>query len=60
MPGLRAFHPENAGGRSGAAGHMFYYAIERLAEGDQRVVILRRLHEGMEPRLQIARASMPR
>jgi toxin ParE1/3/4 len=60
MPGLRAFHLEHAGGKSGSAAHMLYYAVEHLANGAQRVVILRLLHEGMEPRLHIARAGMPR
>ncbi len=60
MPGLRTFHLEHAAGKSGAAAHMLYYAVERLADGSQRVVILRLLHEAMEPGLHIARASMPR
>jgi toxin ParE1/3/4 len=59
VPGLRAFHLEHAAGKSAAAAHMLYYAIERLPGGDQRVVILRLLHEGMEPRLHIARSSLP-
>ncbi len=60
VPGLRAFHLEHAAGKSGAASHTLYYAVERLANGAQRVVILRLLHESMEPRLHIARASILR
>ncbi len=57
VPGLRAFHLEHAAGRSGAASHALYYAVEHLADGSQRVVILRLLHEVMEPKLHIARTS---
>ena len=59
VPGLLAFHLEHVSGKSGAAAHVLYYAIERLANGAQRVVILRLLHEGMEPRLLIARPRAP-
>lgn len=37
---------------------MLYHAVERLQDGSPRVVILRLLHEGMEPRLHIARTSV--
>ena len=59
VPGLRAFHLEHAAGRSAGAAHVLYYAIERAANDTRRVVILRLLHEGMEPRLHIARTSLP-
>ncbi len=58
VPGLRAFHLEHAARRSGAASHMLYYTIERLAADSQRVVILRLLHESMEPRFHIARTNL--
>lgn len=58
VPGLRAFHLEHAASRSGAAAHTLYYAVERLTDGSQRVVILRLLQESMEPRMHISRASM--
>jgi toxin ParE1/3/4 len=56
VPGFRAFHLENAAGRRGSAAHTLYYALEHLPGGSRRVVILRLLYEGMEPRLPIARA----
>ncbi|KAA0598492.1 toxin ParE1/3/4 [Azospirillum lipoferum] len=59
VPGLRAFHLENAAGRRGAAAHTLYYAVEHLPAGSPRVVILRLLHEGMEPNLHIARTDFP-
>lgn len=59
VPGLRAFHLENAAGRCGAAAHRLYCAVEHLPGGSPRVVILRLLHEGMEPNLHIARAGFP-
>ncbi len=58
LPGLRAFHLENAAGKRGAAAHTLYYGMERMPDGSPRVVILRLLHEGMEPRLHLARASV--
>lgn len=58
VPGLRAFHLENAAGKCGAAAHTLYYAVERLPDGSPRVVVLRLLHESMEPKLHLARTSM--
>jgi toxin ParE1/3/4 len=58
LPGLRAFHLEHAAGRRGAAAHMLYYAVERGSDGAVRVIILRLLHESMEPRLHIARSPV--
>ena len=58
MPGLRAFHLERAADRRGAAAHTLYYAVEQLTDGSLQVVILRLLHESMEPILHIARASL--
>ncbi|MFS2013702.1 type II toxin-antitoxin system RelE/ParE family toxin [Azospirillum sp. CT11-132] len=49
FPSLRAFHLETVAGRRGAAAHMLYYAVERPPGGAARVVILRLLHESMEP-----------
>ena len=57
IPGLRAFHLEHAAGKSGAAAHVLYYAVEQLSDGTRRVVILRLLHESMEPRLHVARTN---
>lgn len=55
VPGVRAFHLENASGRRGSAAHILYYAVEEPPEGQRRVVILRLLHDGMEPNLHVAR-----
>jgi len=60
VPGLRAFHLEHAAGKRGAAAHTLYYAVEVLADASPRVVILRLLHETMEPQLHIARANVNR
>ncbi len=54
VPGLRAFHLETAAGRRGAASHFLYYAVERPSDGSTRVVILRLLHESMEPARHLA------
>lgn len=58
VPGLRALHLETAAGRRGAAAHTLYYAVDSLS-GGSRVVILRLLHEGMEPNLRIVRTGFP-
>jgi toxin ParE1/3/4 len=58
VPGLRAFHLEIAAGRRGAAAHILYYGLEQLPKGSLCVVILRLLHDSMEPRLHIARAEL--
>lgn len=60
VPGLRAFHLEHAAGKSGAASHALYYALEHLADGSRQVVILRLLHEAMEPKLRLSRTSLHR
>ncbi|PWC86526.1 hypothetical protein TSH100_12175 [Azospirillum sp. TSH100] len=59
VPGLHAFHLENAAGKRGAAAHTLYYAVEHPPGGSPRVVILRLLHEGMEPNLHVARTGLP-
>jgi toxin ParE1/3/4 len=59
LPGLRAFHLENAAGKRGAAAHTLYYGLDRTPDGSPRVVILRLLHESMEPRLHLARTTVP-
>ncbi|AIB14871.1 hypothetical protein ABAZ39_23555 (plasmid) [Azospirillum argentinense] len=49
VPGLRAFHLDHAAGRHGAAAHTLYYAMDQQAGEPPVVVILRLLHERMEP-----------
>ena len=55
-PGVRLFHLELAAGRRGAAAHCLYYTTGRMSNGTVGTIILRVLHEGMEPRHRIARA----
>ncbi len=59
FPGLRAFHLESAAGRRGAAAHTLYYGMERRSDGSSCIVILRLLHESMEPKQHLARAGAP-
>jgi toxin ParE1/3/4 len=56
MAGLRAFHLANAAGRHGAAAHALYYMVEPTSAGSRCVVILRLLHESMEPRFHFGRS----
>ncbi|MCW2247062.1 toxin ParE1/3/4 [Azospirillum fermentarium] len=55
VPGLRALHLETAAGRRGAASHMLYYIVDDPPGGPRCIIILRLLHERMEPDLRLAR-----
>ena len=48
-PGLRSFHVERAARRRGAAAHVLYYTQGTLNNGRADVIILRVLHERMDP-----------
>ena len=52
-PGVRSFHLELAAGRQGAASHYLYYRLGPLRNGTTGVVILRVLHERMDPNLRL-------
>jgi len=54
LPGLRAFSLELAAGRRGAASHVLYYAVRRLASGVEGVIIYRVLHRAMDPARHVA------
>nr|WP_295833495.1 type II toxin-antitoxin system RelE/ParE family toxin [uncultured Azospirillum sp.] len=55
-PDVRLFHLELAAGRRGAAAHCLYYTTGLLPDGTVGTIILRVLHEGMEPRHKVARS----
>ncbi len=55
-PGIRLFHLELAAGRRGAAAHCLYYSAEMMPSGKAKVVVLRVLHEQMEPRNRVVRS----
>ena len=55
-PDVRLFHLELAAGRSGAAAHCLYYTTGRLSNGVVGTIILRVLHESMEPRYRVVRS----
>lgn len=55
-PGVRSFHLELAAGRSGGAAHCLYYIAGTLSNGSDGTIVLRVLHERMEPRTRIARS----
>lgn len=54
-PGVRSFHVELAARRLGAAAHLLYYHLALLDHGHEAVMVLRVLHEGMDPARHIAR-----
>ncbi len=56
IQGLRLLHLELASGRRGGAAHCLYYTIGTMPNGAPGTIILRVLHEGMEPRYKVARS----
>lgn len=58
-PGVRSFHLSRAAARRYAASHVLYYHIAARADGMQDVVILRVLHERMEPLKRLVDANSP-
>ncbi|WP_051228894.1 type II toxin-antitoxin system RelE/ParE family toxin [Pleomorphomonas oryzae] len=54
-PNVRLFHLELAAGRRGAATHCLFYTRGKVSNGEVGVIILRVLHEGMEPRYRLLR-----
>jgi toxin ParE1/3/4 len=52
-PGVRLLHLELAAGRRGAAAHGIYYSTGTLSDGSIGTIILRVLHERMEPRHKV-------
>lgn len=53
--GVRSFHIEIAAGRRGAASHVIYYLCGRLDDGRDGVIVVRLLHERMEPLRHLVR-----
>lgn len=58
-PGVRSFHLSRAAARRHAASHVLYYHLAADAAGEQHVVILRVLHERMEPLKRLIDANSP-
>jgi toxin ParE1/3/4 len=56
--GIRSFHLELAAGRSGAAVHQIFYIKHVFDSGEESVIILRILHERMEPSRHVLRSNL--
>jgi toxin ParE1/3/4 len=54
--GVKLFHLELAVGRSGGASHCIYYTHGIVDDGELGAIILRILHESMEPRYRVVRS----
>ncbi|MDA8230269.1 MAG: type II toxin-antitoxin system RelE/ParE family toxin [Magnetospirillum sp.] len=54
--GVRLFHLELAADRRGAAAHCLYYATGEMSNGANGTIVLRVLHEHMEPRYKVVRS----
>jgi len=52
-PGLRSFRVEHAASRRGAASHVLFYRLEKLDDGIPGTMIVRILHDRMDPELHI-------
>ena len=55
LSGLRSFHIGFAARRHGAASHALYYEERTSPDGRPMVVILRILHDHMDPELHVSR-----
>jgi toxin ParE1/3/4 len=53
VDGLRSFHLGLAASRQGAASHVLFYEQRTAPDGESLVVILRILHDHMDPDLHI-------
>lgn len=58
-PGVRLLHLELAAGRRGGAAHCIYYTTGQMSNGAVGTIILRVLHEHMEPRYRVVRSLKP-
>jgi len=56
-PGIRSFHVELASRRAAAAAHVLYYVQGTLDDGRDGVIILRVLHERMDPTRHIGQET---
>lgn len=56
VPNVRLFHLELAAGRRGAAAHCLFYTTGTMSTGETGVIVLRVLHERMEPRYKVLRS----
>jgi toxin ParE1/3/4 len=55
-PGVRSLHLEFAARRRGGAAHCLYYLRTPLSDPTEGIVIVRVLHERMEPRYRVLRS----
>lgn len=55
-PDVKLFHLELAAGRRGGAAHCLYYTTRSMSNGAIGTIILRVLHERMEPRYKVVRS----
>lgn len=58
-PGVRSMHLSRAAARRHAAAHVLYYHLVAGADEAQEIVILRVLHERMEPLKRLVDANSP-
>ncbi|MBS1164001.1 MAG: type toxin-antitoxin system RelE/ParE family toxin [Proteobacteria bacterium] len=56
LANVRLFHLELAAGRRGAAAHCLFYLRGTMSNGATGVIVLRVLHEAMEPRYKLLRS----
>jgi toxin ParE1/3/4 len=54
--GVRSYHLELAAGRRGGAAHKLYFTMTANRDGSSEVIILRVLHERMEPKRRLLQA----
>jgi toxin ParE1/3/4 len=55
-PGVRSLHLEIAARRRHSAAHIVYFRLNDLKEGESEIIVLRVLHERMEPKRRLIQA----
>ncbi|MFC3073033.1 type II toxin-antitoxin system RelE/ParE family toxin [Shinella pollutisoli] len=58
-PGVRSLHLSRAAARRHAASHVLYYHLRTRPDGGRDLVLLRVLHERMEPLKRLVDATSP-
>jgi toxin ParE1/3/4 len=54
--GVRLYHLEHAAGRQRGASHVLFYKLFKNSEGADELVVLRVLHERMQPKRRLIQA----
>jgi toxin ParE1/3/4 len=54
--GVRLYHLEHSAGRRHGAAHVLFYKVAKSVKGENELVVLRVLHERMQPKRRLMQA----